>query len=383
MPGGTARRVGIVGLGVVPARATSPDLSYKEITFEAAQRAYADAGITFDQVQSFVTCAEDFNEGTSIFDEYTPDQLGAVLKPMHTVGGDGIHGVADAAMQIMTGAFDLVVVEAHSKASNILTPHHILDYALDPIFQRPLGFNPHAIAGLEMNRFLHATKTTPEQCARVAAKNQNNALANPWAAHPTNRTAEDVSASPYAFEPLREAEMARSADGAVVLVLASEKHAKNGRTVWVRGLGWDNDTPTLESRDWAEAAYARRAAERAYRMAGIKSPRKEIDFFEIDDTYAYKELQHLKALNVFENPGEATDKGLTARDGEVPVNVSGGSLGVGHLLEASGLYRVAELVVQLRGEAGARQVPKAKTGMAFGWRGVPTTSGAAVILSHG
>ena len=118
-------------------------------------------------------------------------------------------------------------------------------------------------------------------------------------------------------------------------------------------------------------------------MAGIKNPRKEIDLFEIDDTYAYKELQHLLALGVFENPGEATRKGVTAREGEVPVNASGGSLGVGHLLEASGLYRVAELVIQLRGEAGARQIKNARTGMAFGWRGVPTTSGAAAILSNG
>ena len=57
-------------------------------------------------------------EGVSITDEYAPDQLGAVMKHVHTVGGDGIHGLADAYMEILTGAYDIVVVESHSKASN-------------------------------------------------------------------------------------------------------------------------------------------------------------------------------------------------------------------------------------------------------------------------
>jgi acetyl-CoA C-acetyltransferase len=352
-------------MGVLPARGASPEVSYKELVFAAAQQAYADAGVRFDEIQSFVTCAEDFNEGTSIFDEYTPDQLGAVQKPMHTVGGDGLHGLADAAMQVMTGLFDLVVVEAHSKASNILTPDWILDYAMDPIFQRPLGLNPHFVAGLEMSRFLAAGGAAREACAEAAARNARAALANPWAAYGASRTARDVLESPPAFDPLCELEMAAPADGAAVFVVASEERARGKRAVWIRGVGWENDSPTLESRDWVGAPYARGAARRAFRAAGIGDPSREIDLFEIDDTYAYKQLQHLRAIGV--EPSER-------------VNVSGGSIGVGHLLEASGLYRAAELVAQLRGEAGARQVKGARTGLAFGWRGVPTTSGAAVVL---
>ena len=110
--------------------------------FETAQKAYADASVRFDEIDSFVTCAEDLNEGISIFDEYTPDQLGAVQKPMHTLTQDGLYGIADALMQIRSGIAEIVVVEAHSKASNILTPDWVLDYALDPVYNRPLGFNP-------------------------------------------------------------------------------------------------------------------------------------------------------------------------------------------------------------------------------------------------
>lgn len=380
------KRVGIIGVGATPAQPTTPALSFKELMFQAAQRAYLDAGIEASEVESFVTCAEDLNEGLSIFDEYTPDQLGAVQKPMHTLAQDGLHGVADAVMQIQSGLVEVVVVEAHSKASNILTPEWILDYATDPVLNRPLGFNPHALAGLEMNVFLYETGITPDQSSHVTAKNRTNALRNPLAAYPARTTASDVAASPYAFYPLRETEMAQTADGCVVVVLASDDKARAGKSkpVWVRGVGFANDSATLESRDWVRAEYARVAAQMAYRQAGIHNPSREIHLFEVDDTYAYKELQHLVALGLYTRPGDAgraVAAGATKPNGEIPVNVSGGALGMGLTLEATGLYRVAELVAQLRGQAGPRQLPRAKVGLAQSWRGVPTTSGAVVILS--
>ncbi len=377
-------RVAIIGIGVLPAQPATPAFSYKELMFQAAQRAYADAGIEAADIDSFVTCAEDLNEGLSIFDEYTPDQLGAVQKPMHTITGDGIHGLADAVMQIRSGVADIVVVEAHSKASNLETPDWILDYATDPVWNRPLAFNPHALAGLEMNLFLHATGISPEQVAHVTAKNRTNALRNPLAAYAAETHPGDVAASPYVFYPLRELEQSRSADGCAVVVLASGARLRQtARPVWVRGVGFANDSASLESRDWERAEYARVAAQMAYRQAGIQKPEREIDFFEVDDTYAYKELQHLVALGLYQRPGDAgraVTLGETRANGSMPVNVSGGSLGLGHTLEASGLYRVAELVQQLRGEAGPRQLPRVRTGLAQSWRGVPTTSGAVVIL---
>src|SRR5215471_4163279 len=96
-------RVAILGIGFTAARPSTPHQSYKELMFEAAQKAYLDAGIEAAEIDSFVTCAEDLNEGLSIFDEYTPDQLGAVQKPMHTLTQEGLHGIADAFMQIRAG----------------------------------------------------------------------------------------------------------------------------------------------------------------------------------------------------------------------------------------------------------------------------------------
>jgi len=378
-------KIAIIGIGMSAATRSSEHFSFKELMFETAQKAYLDAAIAAHEVESFVTCAEDLTEGISIFDEYTPDQLGAVQKPMHTLAQDGLHGIADAVMQLRSGLVGLVVVEAHSKQSNLADPIAVVDYALDPVYNRPLGFNPHAIAGLEMNCFLHGTGISQAHCAQVAAKNRAQALKNIAAAYPMNLRCEDVEASPYLFYPLREAEMAKGADGCVVVVLASESRAKQtaSRPVWVRGVGFANDSPTLESRDWMDAQYIHRAAAMAYRQAGINEPAGQIDFFEVDDSYAYKELQHLLALGVYPDGGRlgrAVESGETSAGGKIPVNVSGGSLGVGHTLEASGVYRLAEVVFQLRSEAGPRQLAKAKVGLAQSWRGVPTTSGAVVIL---
>jgi acetyl-CoA C-acetyltransferase len=355
--------------------------------FEAATRAYADAGIDArSDIDSFLTCSEDLAEGTSIFDEYVPDQIAGAERPVYTISGDTIQGLATAYMQIASGVVDIVAVEAHSKASNVETPGALHAFALDPIFVRPLGFNAHALAGLEASAYLEATGATHEQCAAVAAKNRRSALANPLAAHAADLTPDDVLAAPPAFVPLTALEVAAPADGALVIVLASEKRARalKRAPVWLRGIGWSTSAGPTSGLDGASAGYARSAAEAAYRMAGIGDPKKELDFAEVDDSYSYKELQHLEALGLFGEgrAGAATADGATARDGDLPVNVSGGSLGVGQLYEASGGQRVAEVVAQLRGEAGPRQLRNAKTGLAQSWRGVPTGTGAVVVLGR-
>jgi len=168
------------------------------------------------------------------------------------------------------------------------------------------------------------------------------------------------------------------------MVLAAEEVAKRltDTPVWVLGMGWASESISPELRDWCRAIYAELAAQMAYDMAGIASPAKELDLLEVDDRFSYKELQHVEALGVCAY-GEASrllEEGVFERDGDLPVNPSGGSLGVGNLLEASGLLRALELVLQLRGEAGKHQVPDAEVGLAQSWRGLPTASGAVVVL---
>ncbi|HWC31659.1 MAG TPA: acetyl-CoA acetyltransferase [Actinomycetota bacterium] len=379
-------RVAIVGVGHAGFAPITAGLSYKELTFEAAMRAYDDAGINpRKDVDQFVAVSEDFWEGTSIFDEYVPDQIGAALRPVHTVTADGLFGIAAAVMLIRSGLAEVVAVEGHSKASDILTLGHIHQFAMDPVLNRPLDVSPLAVAGLEMNRYLEATGQTDEHCARVVEKNRTNALDNAHAAYPTRVAAKDVAVSEPLWWPLRRLDVSQRADGCVVLVLASGDRALDltDDPVWIAGIGWSSGTPTLESRSWEEADYVRDAANRAYEMAGVTAPSSDIDIAEVDDTYSYRELMHLEALRLA-RPGDAgpmLDEGFFGRDGDLPVNVSGGSLGQGYLFEANGLARTLECVLQLRGEAGERQVDEADVALAQSWRGVPTTSAAVAVLA--
>jgi len=383
-----SEEVAIVGIGCTGFKSITPDISYKELMFEAATRAYQDAGNISPRkdVDAFVTCAEDYWEGHSIFDEFVPDQIGAALRHLFTVTSDGMIGLATAFMLIKTGEFNTVVVEAHSKVSDVTTFTGIVNFALDPIFNRPLGGHPHYMAGLEMTRFLHETGNTREQCAQVVVKNRRNALSNPYAAHGAQLTVEDVLQSEPYFQPLNRLDISPVADGGIVMVLASEKAAKKltDKPVWIRGIGWNSDTSWPESREWGRAIYTELAAEMAYKMAGIRNPKKDVCFAEVDDSFSYKELQHLEALKLCSKgeAGKLTEEGETEIGGDLPVNASGGIQGIGYAIEASGLHRVLETVLQLRGEAGKHQICDAKIGVAQIWRGIPTATGAVAVLSR-
>ena len=381
-------RVGIIGIGMTAFRPSTPEYSWKELMFEAASRAYADAGVNpRTDVESFITCAEDYYEGFGIFDEFVPDQLGAALRPTCTISGDGLNGLASAYMQIQTGLLDVVVVEAHSKASDIVSLDGILEHGLDPIWNRPLGAHPYVFAALEANAYLRKSRTSAKALASVVSKNRRNGLLNPIAAYGAAVDERQAASSPERFSPLRVLDISEPADGAVVLVVASERAAKkfHADPVWIRGIGWASDSPTLETRQFAGAWYAELAAQMAYKLAKVRRPASDVDLAEVDDRFSYKELQHLEAMGLAK-PGDAGKramKGDYALDGKFPVNPSGGSLGCGNVFEATGLHRAAEIALQLRGDAGRHQVDGAKVGVAQSWRFVPSASGAVAVLGVG
>ena len=348
-------RVGVVGVGWSGFSPTTPGASYKELMFEAARTAYADAGIDpRKDVDSFVCASEDFEEGTSIFDEYVPDQLGAVQRPVQTVASDGLFAIATAVMLIRSGIAKTVAVEAHSKASDVVSHGRIERFALDPMLNRPLGVSALAVAGLEMRRYLHESGRTVEECAEVAERNREHARSNPRASYV------DPPHATMLFDPLSADQSARSADGCVVVVLAGDARGE-AASVHVDGVGWSQDAPSLESRSWGEAVAAKRASEMAYSQAGIGS--LDADIAEVDDTFAYKQLQHLDAL------------GLAGLNPE-RVNRSGGALGEGYLHEANGLARFLASVEQLRAGEG-------HVGVVQSWRGVPSSSAAVAVLTGG
>ncbi|HEX6844911.1 MAG TPA: hypothetical protein VF235_07350 [Actinomycetota bacterium] len=349
-------RIGIAGVGWSGFAPTTAGRSYKELMFEAASAAYADADIDVrSDVDSFVCASEDLEEGTSIFDEYVPDQLGAVQRPVQTVAADGLFALATGVMLIRSGVANVVTVEAHAKASDVLTPGRLQAFALDPVLNRPLGVPALALAGLEMRRYLHDSGRTVAACAEIASRNRDLARSNPRASF-----VDPVGEDAPLFDPLTAHQASRSVDGCVVVVLASEART-SGEPVWVDGIGWSQDAPSVESREWSRAVATERAARAAYAQASVEPG--AVDVAEVDDTFAYKQLQHLEAL------------GLTALDAS-KVNRSGGALGEGYLHEANGLARALGAIERLRAGEG-------RTAVVQSWRGVPSTSAAVAVLTAG
>ncbi len=373
----------IIGIGLSPPRKISPEVSFREMIYEAAEKAYLDAGIEPKDVDTFVSLSEDYEEGTAIFDEYVPDQLGAMLKPVHTICADGATGLASLFAQIKTGHFKIGVLEAHSKLSNILYHSHVHAMALDPVFVRPLEINPYFVAGLEMDMFLDSRGYDELDTAYVVAKNRTNALLFGRSSFGSFISPEEVLLSESVSDPLRELDIAPNADGACVIVIANEEIAKErGRDlIKIAGIGFAEFTPNIERWE-GDAEYLKVAARKAYSKAGIKNPVKDIDFAEIDDTFSYKELQHIEALGLvsFGDSAEALKEGFFDLGGEFPVNPTGGNIGNGNTSLMNGLRAIYDAVLQLRGDAGNVQLKSPESALIATWKGLPSASGGVIIL---
>jgi len=116
-------------------------------------------------------------------------------------------------------------------------------------------------------------------------------------------------------------------------------------------------------------------------MAGVRNVQKEIDFAELCDFYSYKELQHIDAIGVFKNLKKSLRDGVFEIDGSFPVNPSGGALGIGYMPEATTLYQLYYAYLQLKGKINKNKIQNAKKALIQSWRGIPTSSGSALVIS--
>lgn len=360
----------VMGVGFCGSFPTSTGLSYREMIARAAAMAYQDAGVPPEQVDGAVSVEEDFMSGYSIADEYTPDQLGMVRKPMYTVPGDFLQGLASAVMQVRTGRFKAVVVSSYSKASNMLTKDELTGFAFDPVFNR-FGVSPHFLAGLEMQRFLATSPYEIDDIADVAVRNRTAGLSNPLAPYSMPVDATDVLSSRTVASPLTELMLARPADGAVVVVVGDETYARDRarKPVRISGCGWASGNMILERRDHGSSVGTRIAATMAYAEADIELPEEQIDIAYVSDTYAYRQLMHLESLQLSRAKLPFT-------------NPDGGAQSMGDLFEATSGVRLYDAVRQLRGEAGTHQVEEVECALVQGWRGVPTDTCAVVVLEQ-
>ena len=375
-------RVAIVGVGQTKYERQKKGDSFADMVFEATTRALRDAQMTIQDIDNVVTVSNDFWDGRTISSMAVMDACGAYEKNVSTVEGDGTFGVLYGMMRILSGSFETTLVVAHCKGSESVSSL-ITNGMFDPIYQRALGLDAVTSSALQARAYMSKYGISEEQCAQVSVKNHGNAQNNPYAQLPMDISVKDVLASRILADPIKLLDASPISDGAAAVILAGEKRAKriSQKPVWIKGIGHCADAYFLGDRDLAECPSLEAAAKRAYGMAGITDPLREIDVAEVYDAFSYMELLWSEGLG-FCGRGEGgkfIQSGKSQMKGELPINPSGGVLSA-HPVLVAGLARVSECVLQLRGEAGARQVEGAKTAVAHGINGPCGQSHCVIVL---
>ncbi len=376
--------VAVVGVGQTRYERRKKGQSFSDMVYEVTVKALEDAGMGIRDIDTVVTVSNDFWDGRTISSMAVQDACGSRHKDISTVEGDGLFGAFYGMMRILSGSFSSALVVSHMKGSesrmNLIT-----NAMFDPIFTRMLGLDAVTSAALQARAYMDRFGITEEQCARVSVKNHGNAKNNPYAQLPMDLTVEEVMASRMLSDPIKLLDASPVTDGAAAVVLAGREAVNKAKTrpVWIRGVGHCTDAYQLGDRDLAVSPALRRAGEKAYAMAGVTDPRAEIDVAELYDAFSYQELMWLEGLGFCPEggAGKLTEEGVTAMSGDLPVNPSGGCLSA-HAVLVAGLARLIETVLQLRGEAGDRQVHGCRRALAQGTNGPCGQSHCVMVLEQ-
>ncbi len=228
-----------------------------------------------------------------------------------------------------------------------------------------LGFSPPAFFALSADRYMATTGADRTTFAKVAVKNRRHAGLNPHAHFREPITVDEVLAAPLVVDPFTRLSCCPTSDGAAAVVLVSDRaRAAVGGRGAVRIAASSLASGGYRREDLATFSIDRRAAATAYEMAGFGPG--DLDLAEVHDAFTYTEVAHYEDLGFCDSGDGArlVEDGVTALGGALPVSTSGGLLSRGHPLGATGIAQAIEVVQQLRGEAGARQVEGARTGLA-------------------
>lgn len=375
------KRVAIVGVAQTK-HGGAISSTIREMVYEVTFQVLEETGLRREDLGTIITSSSDFWQGTGCSDSLHYDAAGAYLKSSPKADEDSALGFMYAFMRMLSGYFDTALVVGVTKGSEIPSPLTLTHLYTDPFFHRPIGLEDTSTAAMQAQLLLARSSITEEHIAKVAVKNLSNALRNPLAHRRKKVTVEEVLASDLLAYPLRELECAPSSDGACALLLASEEKARklSPRPVWVEGVAWGSDGSHLGDRNLLRGAL-RKVAKKAYQMAGISEPRREISVAEICEPFASQELLWYEELGICGEgeAGKLLDQGITEMEGKLPVNPSGGVLSTNPYV-ARGLIRIGEAAWQLMGKAGEHQIPEAKTALAHSVHGLAGQLHSVVIL---
>lgn len=397
------RNAAIIGCGQTKHASKLRHVNLAEMVSEAAFRAIEDAELTPKEIDALVVGNMQGFGGVAQPEQWLGDWLMGEGKPVLriTTGGTTGGSVGQGAYYaVASGMYDVVLAVAWEKHSDSKEPgattglmhvalgnfFHALNYGLG--FKTLLATQAvGAAAGAAVYQarfYMHRSGCSIEHLDMVAAKDRRNAAKNPYAhLQIPNCTPEDIAKTEMVAYPFRYGHICPASDGASAIVVACDKIAKKKcpKPAWIKGVGsYSDEENQMQSEnmggigvlDASEQMGCRLSALKAYKMAGITDPKKEIDLAEIYQPFPSQELLFAEKLGLFEEgqAWKALEKGETDINGRIPCDLSGG-VNATNAIGSSALQRILECALQIQGKAGEHQAAKkVRNAVAHGWGGV-------------
>ncbi len=379
------RPVVISGVGMISFERRDED-SLVGMLAEAGLRAMDDAGLgdrPVDAVYVGNMASGLFNRQVSVASSLV-DRLNlmpAAADRVENGPASGGSAIKNGLLAVASGYYDVVLVVGGEKMREVIGPRatDIVASMTHPNAEYIYGVTLPAMAGMFAKLYMDKYGITRDHLADVSIKNQNNGLLNPYAHIQMRITKEGILTHPQAHinnpvvaEPLHLYDCCPVSDGAAAVLLTTPEIAKKLKKppISIAGFGQATDTHTLQERDDpTDLKAVTIAAKQAFTMAGLKP--SDIDVAELHDAFTILEIAESEHVGFFKKGegGEAVASGATQIGGKIPINPSGGLKARGHPVGATGAAQVVELVWQLRGEAGERQVKDAANGFSVNFGG--------------
>jgi benzoylsuccinyl-CoA thiolase BbsB subunit len=362
----------VTGIGMTPFR-KKHDVTQAELGQQAVVAALRDAEFDKSKVEAVFSGS---GYGGPMLGQRILRDLGMTGVPIvnnENACSSGSTALHLAFRSVALGMYDAVLVIGSDKLSRFGSGTIPLE---DDDHEVRLGQIMPAVYAMRAQRYLHEFGGTPADLALVSVKNRKHASLNEYAQLRDPLTVEEVVASRPVAEPLTLLMACPKADGAAALLITSERY-KQSRSVELRASILTSGIFVDGIEDTTIDEITVRCAKETYETVGFGP--EEVDVAEVHDAFASAEVFYYEALG-FCKQGEGLEllrSGATAIGGRIPVNPSGGLLSKGHPVGATGVAQIVEIVEQLRGEAGARQVEGAKVGLTH------CTGGGIAGMDHG
>ena len=378
-------QVAVIGVGCIKF-GDNFDQGYEDMAVEAAYAAFHDARIAPEEIDAAWLGTYSPAQGHGKAAVSLGDALRLYNKPISRVENfcaTGTDAFRHAVLAVASGMYDTALVLGVEKYKD-RPGRGLAREGVHPYYHD--GSTAPGLFALAATRYMHEFGLTRETLAKVAVKNHRNGALNAKAHLQKEVTPEAVLTAPIVAYPFGLYDCCPTTDGAAAAVVCRADLAKKYRAdhILVKGVGLSvtSGRPFMDPNfDYLGFRATQNASAQAYAMAGITDPLQEIDVAEVHDCFTWTEISNYEDLG-FVQKGQGAkliEEGRTALDGDIPVNPSGGLKSFGHPIGASGVRMVYEIVTQLRGEAGSRQVPDPKLGLVHNVGGPGAVSCVAVL----